>query len=381
MTGPGPRTPTDPRTGALTYVPQLESLRALALGAVLLGHYRVLDGLPLFERWGFQAPTAGLDALYVMSAFLITTLLLNGRRLVEAGGQSVGFTLARFHARRVLRIFPAYYATLLVLLLLGEPSTRAAAPWHLTYTTNLYIASREVILYPTLHFWSLAVEQQFYLAWPLLIFLVPRRRLPDVIFVLCAVAVTSRAVFWLQDQNLVVIRFLTTSILDLLGLGALLAIYRDDPERHGAALRRLLGLARRVGVPAALLCYGLSPWYDRNAYAAFSGLANALFFVWLIDRTLRGWGGPFGRLLDLRAVRWIGRVSYTAYLVHLPVEWFVLARLHWGFVADDPVVRFFLLTGISLAIAGLSWRLLERPLNDLKRHVPYRRQLRAEAPA
>ena len=376
MTEPMSSTATDPKTGALSYMPQLDSLRTIALVVVLITHYKVFDDIPRLERWGFFIGSTGLDFFFVMSGFLITTILLTGQRMVEGGGQTVGFTLRRFYARRFLRIFPAYYGTLLALWLLEDPSVREFGAWHLTYTTNVYLVLSKNILYPTLHFWSLAVEEQFYVFWPALIFFTPRRWRPAAIFGLCTLAIVSRAVLFAQDQNLMVIRFATTSVLDYFSLGALLAIYRGDPTRHAVALARLRWVAFRVGVPAALLLFALSPWYERNAYTAFCGLPNALFFVWLVDRTTtREWTGAFGRFLDNRVVNYVGRISYGAYLVHLPVEWQLEKwSWAWGWEAfrEDVVVRFVACTVVTLAIAALSWELFEGPINRQKKRFPYR---------
>ena len=375
-------TATDSKTGALAYMPQLDSLRTPALIVVLVTHYKVFEGAGALDRWSFFIGASGLDFFFVMSGFLISTILLGGKNLVESGNQSVGFTLRRFYVRRFLRIFPAYYGTLLVLALLEDPSVLDFGAWHLTYTTNVYLVLSKHILYPTLHFWSLAVEEQFYIFWPALIFFTPRRWLPAAIFVMSMIAVVSRAVLWAQDQNLMVIRFATTSILDYFSLGALLALYRSDPERYAVPLRRLRQIAFRVGVPVALLLYALSPWYERNAYTAFCGLPNALFFVWLVDRTTtKEWTGVFGYILDLRWFNYIGRISYGAYLVHLPVEWQLL-RMSWTYdwpiVREDVWLRFVLCTVITLAIAALSWEFYEGPINRQKARFAYRKEPASE---
>ena len=121
----------------------------------------------------------------MLSGFLITGILLRCRSFQEQGIQGTGFTARRFYARRFLRIFPLYYAVLLaVLLVLSIDRATTASLW--SYTYNLYAGFRGELHGRVSHFWSLAIEEQFYLIWPWIILLTPRR------FLLPAIVIDAR---------------------------------------------------------------------------------------------------------------------------------------------------------------------------------------------
>jgi peptidoglycan/LPS O-acetylase OafA/YrhL len=148
---------------------QLDGLRAVAVGAVMLQHFWLGAGL-------FDFGAMGVRLFFVLSGFLITGILLKSRELLDSGEQRPSFALGRFYIRRFLRIFPLYYAVLLAAWLLRLWGTRGEMGWHLAYLTNVDLFLRGRWWGDISHFWSLAVEEQFYLVWPLVILLAPRRR-------------------------------------------------------------------------------------------------------------------------------------------------------------------------------------------------------------
>ena len=147
-----------PPAEALRYLPELDTLRALAVTGVIVHHY-----VPAHEL-GILA-IGGVELFFVLSGFLITRLLLAARREVERGRQHRAAALGRFYARRALRIFPLYYLVVAVLAAVDLPPAREILPWLLTYTLNFHMASRGYVDHFA-HFWTLAVEEQFYLVWP-----------------------------------------------------------------------------------------------------------------------------------------------------------------------------------------------------------------------
>jgi peptidoglycan/LPS O-acetylase OafA/YrhL len=147
----------------------LDALRAFAILSVMACHllsYRV-------AREGAR----GVSLFFVLSGFLITGILLNCKRYVERDGQPRLYTLRQFYVRRFLRIFPLYYLVVIVLWLLHDTGARMSIYWLLAYAGNV----QHAVLYhqhnwPRLsiaHFWTLAVEEQFYLVWPWVIRLSP----------------------------------------------------------------------------------------------------------------------------------------------------------------------------------------------------------------
>src|SRR5436309_1918792 len=144
------------------YVPQLDGVRALAVSLVVAEHYTHHE-LPL------ATGRTGVILFFILSGFLITGILLDAREWARAAGVPRPPVLRRFYGRRFLRIFPLYYASLAVLYAAGVPDVKGYAGWHLAYLSNVLFCRLGAWPAATAHLWSLAVEEQFYLAWPLAI--------------------------------------------------------------------------------------------------------------------------------------------------------------------------------------------------------------------
>ena len=152
-------------------MPHLDGLRALAVGAVLMEHF--------WAPWAIESRVPlgaiGVRLFFVLSGFLITAILLNAKARVEAGTRSTRSEMARFYARRALRLFPIFYLTIAVAAFAGIQIVRDSLWWHLFYTSNLFLAVKASWSGPIAHFWSLAVEEQFYFIWPAVVLLCPRK--------------------------------------------------------------------------------------------------------------------------------------------------------------------------------------------------------------
>ena len=158
------------------YFPQLDALRAVAVLGVMLHHY-----WPEAEKaLGLSTGFLGVQLFFVLSGFLITGILLRARDRVQLGQSSTAHGIGQFYVRRVLRIFPLFYAMLAIAWLAGLPEVRDSLPWHLMYASNVYMVRIQDWHGSVSHLWSLAVEEQFYLVWPFVIFFMPRRWLLPV---------------------------------------------------------------------------------------------------------------------------------------------------------------------------------------------------------
>ena len=179
----------------------LDGLRAIAVGLVLLHHlvplHRIVPHPPGTKVGNVVPPLGyiGVSLFFVLSGFLITRILLAGRERVDAGHTTTPRLLGAFYVRRTLRIFPLYYATLLVLTLLDTGLVRDRIAWHATYTSNWLFSSAAAWSAggSERHFWTLAVEEQFYLLWPWLMLLVPARLLPGALVLTFLAAPAWRA--------------------------------------------------------------------------------------------------------------------------------------------------------------------------------------------
>ncbi|MBM6404784.1 acyltransferase [Phycicoccus sp. CSK15P-2] len=357
--------------------PDIEGLRALAVLAVLAYH----AGLPV--RAGF----VGVDIFFVISGYLITGLLV--AELEHTGRIS----WVRFVGRRIRRLLPAAVLVLAVVSAWAwavVPGERRQSIAHdvvaaATYVVNWVFAGREVDYLatdarpsPVQHYWSLAVEEQFYVLWPLVLivlaFVVRRlgRRIDrrTVAVTLAPLVVASLAwSVWFSHASPRASFFTTPTRVWELGVGALLAVWiagRPRPDRPvpWAAAAGWAGLAALVAT-AFLLPTGIE-W--PSAWALLPTLPTALV-IWA------GWqGSAWGpvRLLGARPGVWLGGMSYSVYLWHWPV--IVMSEWTYERLTDERLPGWAL---VAFAVASLwpawiSWRWLEQPLHygDLLRNRP-----------
>ena len=289
------------------YMPELDAVRGIAILLVLFFHGmapplhaqlsffgRALLGL---SRFGWT----GVNLFFVLSGFLITGILLDGR-------QSPNY-FRHFYTRRVLRILPALYAMLLVLLVGGWIS------WAFARLSIVFLANFAAVLGVGLAYgslWSLAVEEQFYLLWPLLVRRASRRSL-----IILAIAVAVGSPF-LRILNLIGkpvpehLAFLYTWFnLDGLALGALLAIWLRAPSFCRDQLARIAPPVAVVSTLAFFLLAG-SPWADATVVGSAANLASAGFLSCAMLAGTSRWRF----LIDRPILKFFGFISYGLYLVH-----------------------------------------------------------------
>ena len=346
------------------WIPQLDGLRTIAVTLVFFHHWTAV---------GHNLGIIGVQLFFVLSGFLITGILLRERREVETGGQSIGFSIRQFYARRFLRIFPLYYFCLLLFIILGRFEIRKTFLWFFFYLSNVLFCLKGGFSGPFSHFWSLAVEEQFYLFWPLVVLLTPRRRLPPVLLMLILLSPLARAATFLSGHA----EFAQTSTmvwanLDTLGMGSLLACSLMSPNDGTRRALRWLRWAVPlcvVEVLAARFIPGGAVWVWLDP------LAVALVSVWAVWTASTGFEGLVGKCLSHPVMAWLGRISYGLYVWHMFAPAFLRNILHLLRFPDrfnDGAIGFVLLYAWTVAAASLSWFLLEKPLNGLKRYFPYR---------
>lgn len=352
----------------MTYRPQLDGVRAFAVAAVCWSHWERGHqfGLPF---------GSGVHLFYVLSGFLITRILFDlrsARATIETASSSGAMILARFYVRRLLRIAPAFYVTLALAALASVPLVRESWPWHASYLSNIWIFARAQWPSHISHLWSLAVEEQFYLVWPLVILFAPARAIAPIVVAAIAIAPLFRWTLVALGYRETMTAVLVPGSLDSLGIGALLAwMTVTRPDASPAFARLLL----RVGLPIWTLTLGA----DASGLAllpvlrAVAQTAQACVFGWLVARAADGFSGAFGRLLASSPVTFVGRISYGVYLAHGFAGLMVaglLARLGITEPLSEPL-RFVALASVTLAVATLSWHLVEAPMLALKDRVGY----------
>ena len=337
---------------------EIDGLRAIAIVAVVLFHagFDILPG-------GFL----GVDVFFVISGFLITELIL---RQQEEGS----FRLAVFFARRARRILPALFLVMAVCTVPAVALMTAAQrmDYFLTmlstalFGSNFYLASTTgyfdggAELRPLLHTWSLAVEEQFYLVFPLLLIACRRlgaRRLGWLLLALAAASLLLSEYGWRHHRSINF--YLAPARGWELLVGSLSVLlyrsFRATPAWPDGALREALGASGLLAVIASFALFS-SDTPSPSAWCLLPTLGTALMLVFAQPGTVTG------RLLSLRAFTGIGLVSYSAYLWHQPL--FAFARIH---SLDPPSDGFMLgLIAATFLLAAASWRYVEQPVRRLQ---------------
>jgi peptidoglycan/LPS O-acetylase OafA/YrhL len=302
---------------------------------------------------------------YVLSGFLITRILLGLRDDTDRIA-----ALRIFYIRRALRIFPAFYLTLALAWLADVPLARETFAWHAAYLSNVLVFLTGTWPGSLSHLWSLAVEEQFYIAWPWLIVFAPRRWLvPGV-----TAAVVSAPLFrwWLANEGYreTLLAVLTPGSLDSLGVGALLALAAVPAAVSSSNARKAVVLAA-AGWAMLVWSENLGATLPL-ALVAIKQTLQALVFGWLVFGAATGFDGRAGRILSARPLVYIGRISYGIYLAH-GFAGEILAAFGISSRTIPEPWRLLILASLTVGVAALSWHVLERPMNQLKRHFPYAR--------
>ncbi|MGA0609810.1 acyltransferase family protein [Caldimonas sp. KR1-144] len=333
------------------YRPDIDGLRAIAVLSVLLFHL-FKDLLP----GGYL----GVDIFFVISGYLITSILVREH-------QSHDFSLLRFYERRLRRLAPALMAVLaattvaamLVLLPLDLVGYARSLISTLAFVSNIYFwrdsnyFSRLAEEKPLLNTWSLGIEEQFYILFPLLLAACFRWKLKLFRTLLLAVAVSLAInVLAIDARKLTTAFYLLPTRAWELGLGCLLAV--APGLGLGARARAALGAVGLMLVLASLLfgdAIAPAPW--PAALAACLGSA-------LLIGSSQGGLTPVGRCLSWRPFVAVGLISYSLYLWHWPI--IVLPKYY--IVRELALIESLALGAISLAVATLSWRWIERPFRS-----------------
>jgi peptidoglycan/LPS O-acetylase OafA/YrhL len=375
-------------TGSGSHVAALDGVRGLAIVLVMAVHFlgdqtavtrfeRLLTKLGNYGVWG-------VDLFFVLSGFLITGILYDSKPRPRY--------FRNFYVRRTLRIFPVYYAVLVVLFVVLPhvsalyPATLAESArhqaWVWPYGTNIYLAMKDDWALPYIsHFWSLAVEEHFYLVWPLVVFACSRPALLRVSVGAMVFALALRTTLALAGAGEVTQYVLTPCRLDALCLGAFIAV----ASRPGG-VTSLARWSNPVLYASGAVVLGLSALHvvttSPDAITLpLRGTVVELFFGGLLVKSVTAERVTLvGRFFTSRTMRFFGKYSYGLYLFHGIVGYAMVERGMQGRIAaalGSHVLAMvaFALAGVvaSLVVAVLSYELFEKHFLRLKdRFAPSR---------
>lgn len=343
---------TDPIATAshLRYRPDIDGLRAVAVGAVVLHHA---------EAPGFDGGYVGVDIFFVISGYLISKILFQEMR----DGR---FSIRNFYARRIKRIFPALFTVLVGVLIVGAllmtpddfENVAESVASTTFFVSNFYFNANSGYFDPSagslplLHTWSLAVEEQFYLIFPLILLVVYRYRpemLGKIMLAILALSLIAAeiTIYRSSDDAFYLIHARAWELL----IGASIAYFQGFQIRRRWALEAAAALGGLLIVAAIAL-------YDRETrFPGVAALLPTLGAGLLISVGAQG-QTLVGRVLSLKPIVFIGLISYSLYLWHWPI----LVYLKYFSVFPLSPAQTIVGVGLSVVAATLSWRFVEQPI-------------------
>lgn len=355
-------------------IPALDGIRGFAV-LLVLGHHMAQSVMGEFRYDNYfvrflQTGWSGVDLFLVLSGFLITGILYDSKHS--------GSYFRNFYARRALRIFPLYYLALLVFMVF-----KAALPetglygdqsqgWMWIYATNFVIAAEGFGAFGILdHFWTLAIEEHFYLVWPFVVYALDRRKLLIVSLLICAGAGALRLACVYKGISTEAVYVLTFTRIDSMAAGAWIALMARG--RNG--LEPLCRPAMVVGA-GSLCALAMIIAYTRRTYhdtALMQSVGHSLIYLAfgsliVLSQCRRLFSGAF----KIGVLRWFGKYSYGMYVWH-PVIFFTVMHTAWGRDfrgGDQPVHQLLAIAtcfAAMIAVSMASWHLWEKHFLKLKK--------------
>lgn len=359
------------------YMPQLDSLRALAMFAVFIEHYlEPSHPIRSFLPWGWL----GVRIFFVLSGFLITGILLNSRQKCETENISFWQDLKNFFMRRLLRLSPVYCLYLIASTFIFPGQGKYL--WvFILYGQNWLFALNPTIVSRG-HLWSLAVEAQFYLIMPLILLFLPVRSLLPLTIALVITSPIIKAIGIVYHLPVLEAYQLPFNNFDTLAMGAILALLH---QYYPQTAQKLLKVALWLGIPLLsgffILLHFPVPAEVMPILLLFMDMAVGLAGVAIVGYIAQGVKGLAGEIFNHPWLIYSGQISYGLYIYHgdipevffkylLPLLSPILPPITPpivppGYIAG-PWFMFPVYVAIAYAIASISWHFIEQPINRLK---------------
>lgn len=363
----------------MSYIKQLDSIRTIAVFLVIICHWVPANNLLDDGRLGIFG-AIGVDVFFVLSGFLISGILLQGKQDSEENGVPKKEVVKNFYIRRALRIFPIFYLVIFTLFILrfffhGINLTELA--FSATYTVNFYFHKMRYWSGYTTHLWSLAVEEQFYLIWPLLLLFVNKKFIPHAIAAFIFIGAVSQMFEEIEFGYLA-----TYACFDAFGLGALLAWMMQKKPGSVPVLYRYISVLAAVSTIIIV-----AQFYLQQTFHLPQRTLHAICALWLIMFIIKYKSAIRQPLLfsvfNNSVLVFLGKISYGIYLYHLYVPYirdYVLTKMFGNYaLSADYRINFIVFFVVDLllviALAQLSWILIEQPVLKYKKYFTYKKML------
>jgi len=356
----------------IKYIKGLDSLRAVAVILVIIWHWYPQDySIHTFIGGIIHTllPTGefGVSLFFVLSGFLITEILLLNKSSEEKNYSII----KNFYIRRALRILPIYYLAIFFVNIIRFPIDGGHYGYILTHTYNFLVIKEGS--WPSLgHLWSLSVEEQFYLIWPLLILLIPNNKLKYLFAIFIAISIISVIVSY-KILNIKMTYAITTTCFDAFGIGGIYAFCRksDNMIKFNFYIIRIF--------PVALAIYfinKLCPFFDVFPnLSPFNRTFDSILSLWLIHKVITNKNSFFmTHFVDNHSLRFIGKISYGLYLFHYPFPFifdnYILSNLYFikTIIVNFPVFRELIMFCLLIVLSSITFFLFEKPINSMKKY-------------
>jgi peptidoglycan/LPS O-acetylase OafA/YrhL len=353
----------------LKYIKDLDGLRTIAALMVIFAHFFTPHAFPdnpvLCKIAGFG--NSGVSLFFVLSGFVITRILLSSIHSKDY--------FKSFYIRRILRIFPLYYFALLCYYYI--PYLASAFNIHIGYEyplnyTQIYFFTYLQNLAHTFnweasgpsHFWSLAVEEHFYILWPALVYFFYKRSTQKLIYATYAIIIIPIFIRFIMLHHNYGIDHFTFTRIDQLSMGCLLAIFEKEGKLQ-KSYQKLYYIILFLGSALFVYCIFASELHtDTFKHTALGAIYFSVMALVIIyspnNKTIF-------KFLNFSIVQYLGRISYGIYVWHL----IVLTTIIKFYKTPWAILNLLLVIVITVIVASLSYYLLEKPFLKLKRFFPY----------
>lgn len=378
----------DKQVKPLTYNPQFDGLRFCAV--LFVASYHWIPAISEMQRSFFLGGM--VNFFFVLSGYLITRILFSAKTKGIQFQTPTYKVITRFWLRRAIRIFPLYYFVLFICILLPVigAEVRNNATSYFFYFTNFHLVKAQYWPPTTAHFWTLDVEEQFYLLWPFFIIFIPQRHLLKAFMAIIVSGILIK-LFSYRAVFPVPLDILTRFNINAFAVGGILA-YKGTmaTEKERRFITKCFNIIFYTGIPICLAIIITKSYYFSFVYNRF---LFAVFSMKIIEGAIAGYKNYFGKFLENRAVLYLGKLSYGIYLWHLliPVLFWRFYNIIYGRLNDNfpsffinhqqgislfdriissDIACFVIYSALTITAAVISWNLIEKPFTKLKSFIP-----------